>query len=160
MTELMPDGGFFTLLLGATVPVKVVLGLLAAMSLWSWAIIFAKFMLLSSTKRRVVEGYERFLLTPDLSAGLRELGDKSQSPLMRLSTKAVGEFNQLKQAEIELERKHALVKDTLRRMLKQGISAEMRHLANMFQCCISDFCMPFTKMKSAAWRPAEALIAL
>ena len=49
---------------------------------------------------------------------------------MRLSTKAVGEFNQLKQAEIELERKHALVKDTLRRMLKQGISAEMRHLAS------------------------------
>ncbi len=38
--DFLPQGGIFAMLDQATIVVKCVLGLLAAMSLWSWTIIF------------------------------------------------------------------------------------------------------------------------
>lgn len=49
-------------------------------------------------------------------------------PLARVSTLAVKEFRLLEKADVNRERKRLLVKDTLRRVLKQGISKEMRIL--------------------------------
>ncbi len=128
MIEMIPDGGMLSLLFGATVPVKAVLALLAGMSLWSWTIIFTKLMTLGRAKRQVMDGYERFSMADDLASGLHELGDSPSSPLTRVSTKAVREFKKLEQADIDVERKRSLVKDTLRRMLRQGVSVEMKRL--------------------------------
>ncbi|MEF2146231.1 MAG: protein TolQ [Desulfovibrionaceae bacterium] len=130
MNELLPEGGILTMLMGATVVVKCVLGFLVIMSLWSWTIIFSKLFLINRAKTQVSEGYERFLQSGDLGAGLQELGQNPDSPLTRMSTKAVREFRNLERAEIERERKRSLVKDTLRRMLRQGINAEMKRLSS------------------------------
>lgn len=157
MNELMPDGGMLTLLFGATVPVKVVLAVLAGMSLWSWAIIFTKFVTVGRARRRVSEGYEQFLLSEDLSTGLAELGERAESPLTRVSTKAVREFKRLEQADIAVERKRSLVKDTLRRMLRQGISAEMRRLtAGISFLATCSNAAPFIGLFGTVWGIMDA----
>lgn len=129
MTELMPETGILTMLMGATVVVKCVLGFLLLMSLWSWTIIFTKVFTVNRARKMVSEGYEAFLKAGDLGSGLQELGHSPGSPLTLLSTKAVREFRSLERAEIERDRKRALVKDTLRRMLRQGITAELKRLS-------------------------------
>ena len=129
-TELIPETGILTMLSQATFVVKLVLAFLVGMSLWSWTIIFVKFVTIGRARRQVTAGYQEFTDAADLRAGLNDLGQRPSSPLTLLSTKAVREFHNLEKADIERERKRALVKDTLRRMLRQGISAEIKRLSS------------------------------
>ncbi len=124
--NFLPDSDIMTLLMGATLAVKMVLIFLALMSLWSWTIIFFKFFTIGAARKRVIQGYDLFMAADDLTVGLKKLG--SDSPLARVSTLAVQEFRLLEKADVNRERKRLLVKDTLRRVLKQGISKEMRNL--------------------------------
>ncbi|MGE4551680.1 MAG: MotA/TolQ/ExbB proton channel family protein [Desulfovibrionaceae bacterium] len=129
MNELISDTGILGMLLHATLVVKFVLAFLVCMSIGSWGIIFTKLVMIGRAKGQVAEGYEAFLNSGDLRSGLNTLGQTPGSPLVRLSTKAVREFHSLEKADIQRDRKRALVKDTLRRMLRQGISAEVRRLS-------------------------------
>jgi len=122
------DGDILTLLMGATLAVKMVMLFLGVMSLWSWTIIFYKIVTIRSARRKVLTGYETFMGANDLTRGLKALGTKEDSPLVRVSTLAVKEYRLLEKADVNRERKRMLVKDTLRRVLKQGISKEMRGL--------------------------------
>jgi biopolymer transport protein TolQ len=126
--NMLPDSDLLTLLAGATLAVKMVMLFLAAMSLWSWTIIFHKFFTIGAARKKVMSGYEAFTEAGDLSSGLKALGAREHSPLSRLGTLAVKEFRLLEKADVNRERKRLLVKDTLRRVLKQGISKEMRVL--------------------------------
>ena len=68
--ELLPESGIFSMLMQATLMVKLVLLFLVSMSIWCWSIIIFKILLINKAKRQVVEGYEAFLQAEDLSAGL------------------------------------------------------------------------------------------
>lgn len=126
--NFMPESDILTLLSGATLAVKLVMLFLACMSIWSWTIIFFKFFSIGAARKKVMAGYDIFMDAEDLTAGLKALGDKDQSPLTRVSSLAVHEFRLLEKADVSRDRKRLLVKDTLRRVLKQGISKEMRGL--------------------------------
>ncbi|SOB57133.1 MotA/TolQ/ExbB proton channel [Pseudodesulfovibrio profundus] len=123
---VMPESDILTLLMGATLAVKMVMIFLALMSIWSWTIIFYKFITIGAARKKVIKGYEAFVEAEDLTNGLKALGRKDDSPLGRVSNLAVKEFRLLEKADVNRERKRLLVKDTLRRVLKQGISKEMR----------------------------------
>jgi biopolymer transport protein TolQ len=125
--NFMPESDIFTLLMGATLAVKLVLLFLAFMSLWSWTIIFFKFFTIGTARRQIMRGYDAFMGVDGFTSGLKALGS-GQSPLGRVSSLAVKEFRLLEKADVNRERKRLLVKDTLRRVLKQGISKEMRLL--------------------------------
>lgn len=122
----MPESDILTLLMGATLAVKMVMIFLALMSIWSWTIIIYKFITIGAARKKVMKGYEIFMDAEDLTNGLKALGKKDDSPLGRVSNLAVQEFRLLEKADVNRERKRLLVKDTLRRVLKQGISKEMR----------------------------------
>ncbi|QJB55686.1 MotA/TolQ/ExbB proton channel family protein [Pseudodesulfovibrio sp. zrk46] len=124
----LADSDILGLLMGATLAVKMVMIFLGCMSLWSWAIIFFKFVTIRSARSKVLKGYDTFMQAEDLSSGLKALDGKGSSPLARVSSLAVKEFRLLEKAEVNQERKRLLVKDTLRRVLKQAISKEMRSL--------------------------------
>jgi len=126
--NFLPDSDILTLLTGATLAVKLVMIFLGLMSLWSWTIIFFKFFTIGSARKKVMRGYDSFMDAGDLASGLKAIGTKDDSPLARVSTLAVSEFRLLEKAEVNRERKRLLVKDTLRRVLKQGITKEMRVL--------------------------------
>jgi biopolymer transport protein TolQ len=125
--NFLPDSDILTLLAGATLAVKLVMLFLAAMSLWSWTIIFHKFFTIGTARKQVMAGYDAFTASTDLSSGLKALG-RDSSPLSRVSAMAVKEYRLLEKADVNRERKRLLVKDTLRRVLRQGISKELRVL--------------------------------
>jgi len=127
---MIPEGGFFAMLMNATFGVQMVMTFLVAMSLWSWTIIFHKLILYNRTKRQVSRGYALFNDAADLSEGLQVVSRDEGSPLAKVGLLAVGEFRKLEKADIERDRKRMLVKDTLRRVLRQGVSEEMRRLGS------------------------------
>jgi biopolymer transport protein TolQ len=127
---MVPENGFIGMILGATLGVQVVLAFLSFMSLWSWTIIFHKLFLYSRTKRQVSRGCKLFNDASDLSEGLSAVSRDDGSPLGKVGLLAVGEFRKLEKADIERDRKRMLVKDTLRRVLRQGVSEEMKRLSS------------------------------
>ena len=127
---MIPETGILGMMLGATLGVQLVLGLLVLMSLWSWTIIFTKVILYKRTRRQVTKGYTLFNDAEDLSGGLQAVSRDGDTALSRVGLLAVGEFRKLEKAEIERERKRMLVKDTLRRVLRQGVNEEMKRLSS------------------------------
>jgi biopolymer transport protein TolQ len=127
---MIPESGFLGMMLGATLGVQVVLVFLVMMSLWSWTIIFHKLILYNRTKKQVSRGYALFNDASDLSEGLSAISRDEGSPLSSVGLLAVGEFRKLEKADIERDRKRMLVKDTLRRVLRQGVSEEMKRLSS------------------------------
>ncbi len=127
---MIPETGFLGMMLGATFGVQVVLGLLVLMSLWSWTIIFTKVILYKRTRRQVTQGYTLFNDAEDLSGGLQAVSRDGNTALSRVGLLAVGEFRKLEKADIERDRKRMLVKDTLRRVLRQGVNEEMKSLSS------------------------------
>ncbi len=67
----LADGDILTLLMGATLAVKMVMIFLGLMSLWSWTIIFYKFVTIRAARRKVLTGYEIFMGANDLTRGLK-----------------------------------------------------------------------------------------
>ncbi|OIO04479.1 MAG: protein TolQ [Desulfovibrionaceae bacterium CG1_02_65_16] len=126
---MIPESGFLGMIMGATLGVQVVLTFLAIMSLWSWTIIFSKLILYRRTKSLVTRGCVLFNDAGDLSEGLSAISRDEGSPLSKVGLLAVGEFRKLEKADIERDRKRMLVKDTLRRVLRQGVSEEMKRLS-------------------------------
>ena len=127
---MIPESGFLGMMLGATLGVQIVLVFLTAMSLWSWTIILNKFFLYRRTRRQVSEGYALFNQAEDLSEGLAAVSRDDSSPLSSVGLMAVAEFRKLEKADIERDRKRMLVKDTLRRVLRQGVNEEMKRLGS------------------------------
>ncbi len=127
---MIPETGILGMMLGATLGVQVVLALLACMSLWSWTIIFTKVILYKRTRSQVTRGYVLFNDAPDLSEGLQAVSRDGNTALSRVGLLAMGEFRKLEKAEIDRERKRMLVKDTLRRVLRQGVNDEMKRLSS------------------------------
>jgi biopolymer transport protein TolQ len=127
---MIPETGLLGMMLGATLGVQLVLAMLALMSLWSWTIIFHKVILYKRTRRQVTQGYVLFNDAEDLSGGLQAVSRDGDTALSRVGLLAVGEFRKLEKADIERDRKRMLVKDTLRRVLRQGVNEEMKRLSS------------------------------
>ncbi len=126
---MIPETGFLGMMLGATLGVQIVLVFLVLMSLWSWTIIIHKAILYRRARKQVASGYTLFNDAEDLTEALQAVGRDADSPLSRVGVLAVSEFRKLERADIERDRKRMLVKDTLRRVLRQGISEEMKSLS-------------------------------
>lgn len=66
----------FALILGASLPVKLVMGLLLAASIASWTIIFAKSRLLSDADKRTREFEDRFWSGTDMAGLFKDVSTK------------------------------------------------------------------------------------
>ncbi|MBU1041694.1 MAG: MotA/TolQ/ExbB proton channel family protein [Holophaga sp.] len=127
---MIPESGFLGMILGATLGVQIVLVFLALMSMWSWAIIVHKLIVYRRVKGQVERGYEAFSDAEDLACGLQSVGREEDSPLARVGLLAMQSFRKLELADVAPDRKRMLASDTLRRVLRRGVSAEMKHLSS------------------------------
>ncbi|WP_308735490.1 MotA/TolQ/ExbB proton channel family protein [Humidesulfovibrio sp.] len=127
---MLPEGGFLGMILGATLGVQIVLVFLALMSMWSWTIIVHKLIVYRRVKGQVARGYEAFSDAEDLALGLQSVGREEDSPLARVGLLAMQSFRKLELADVAPDRKRMLASDTLRRVLRRGVSAEMKHLSS------------------------------
>jgi len=128
--DFLPQGGIFVMLESATVVVKSVLCLLAGMSLWSWTIIFWKLISLGRARTLILKGNKIMEEADSLSSGLTAISKTSSSPLNRIGTAAVKEYRVLEKSAVSPSHKRRLIKDTLRRILRQKVSTEMKKLTS------------------------------
>jgi len=68
---MIPETGILGMMLGATLGVRLVLGLLTLMSLWGWTSSFTKVIWYKRTRRQVSQGCTLFNDAADLSEGLQ-----------------------------------------------------------------------------------------
>jgi len=65
-----------------------------------------------------------------LSDGLNAISKTSSSPLNRIGSAAVKEYRVLEKSAVSASHKRRLIKDTLRRVLRQKVSSEMKKLSS------------------------------
>lgn len=102
----------------ATLTVKIVLGILALMSVSSWSLMIYKFIVLRTAYRKSTSGLERFIKARDLREAVQTLSGDPYSPLYHVAQQGVAEFSRLKEAGNSED----VVSDNVRRSLRQGVS--------------------------------------
>lgn len=113
-----------SLFLNATLLVKLIMGLLVCMSIYSWAIIIGKWVTLHAAFSKASEGLERFENARDLRQAVQSLGGDPSSPLYAVAQQGVLEFNRSKEAGASED----VVVDNVRRALHQGVNMELGRL--------------------------------
>ena len=108
----------------ATLVSQGVLGLLALMSLASWAFMFGKWRSLRRTHKQSLAILESLDHASCLAASLALLSDMRDSPLYHIARRGIREFNRIsKTGDAAL-----LFNDNVRRALRYGIAAQMGKL--------------------------------
>ncbi len=115
------DYSIVSVFTSATLVAKIVMVILIAMSVMSWAVIIGKFVALGAAERKAAAGLARFTEAPDLRQALQSLGSDPASPLYAVAQHGVREFNNGKEAGVT----ESVVVETVRRALNQGVGQEL-----------------------------------
>lgn len=127
--DIATNTSLLSMLAGATIVVKAVLGILALMSLVSWALIIYKFFLLTWAKKAIRKEFKEFNSAKDLAAALRQLKQRRKSRLYMIGAKAVTEIRALEKSALPAGNKAEVASDNIRRVLRQAVSSEIGGLA-------------------------------
>lgn len=122
----MGDTNIFMLIGQATIVVKIVLGMLAAMSLISWTIMFKKWLTLSSAKKRATKGIDDFQNAKSLREAVQAVGTDSSSPLYFVAQQGVDEYTRLR----DNVNSSSVIAENVQRSLTQGVSMQSSSLAS------------------------------
>ncbi|MFW5722406.1 MAG: MotA/TolQ/ExbB proton channel family protein [Desulfohalobiaceae bacterium] len=128
--EIIPQTGFWSMLAGATIVVRMVLLLLGLMSLASWSVIFYKLFTLLRARSRSRNEFQAFQSAGSLASGMQILKRRSGSVLYAIGVQAVGELRRLESAPLSQSSKAGIAADNLRRVLRQGVSSELGRLSH------------------------------
>ncbi|OBQ54884.1 protein TolQ [Halodesulfovibrio spirochaetisodalis] len=122
----MGDTNIFMLIGQATIVVKVVLGMLAGMSLISWTIMFNKWITLNSAKKRAANGIDAFQSAKSLREAVQAVGTDSSSPLYFVAQQGVDEYTRLRESVTS----SSVIADNVKRSLDQGVSMQSATLSS------------------------------
>ncbi|MEL6506093.1 MAG: protein TolQ [Pseudomonadota bacterium] len=137
ISELGVTGGEFSLwslFLSAGIIVKVVMGILIVASLWSWGIIFDKFLLFGRLNSKSRKFEAQFWSGKPLDDLYRKIGERADHPMARVFTAAMAEWSRNK--EITATDGLAVsAKDRIDRIMNVAVSRELdraeRHLGTL-----------------------------
>lgn len=132
----------------ATLVAKIVLAILAAMSVASWSLIIYKFIALSSAHKKAAQGIVRFTDAHDLREAVSLLAGDPDSPVCHVANQGVAEFNRLREAGNSEE----VAADNVRRALRQGVSEAMGKLnSSLFFLATTANTAPFIGLFGTVW---------
>jgi biopolymer transport protein TolQ len=128
--DFLPQTGFLTMILNATLMVKVVMAILLFMSLTTWSIIIFKLIVFGRFKSQVNAHLRLFDTASDLVTGMKLLKGSPGSPLYTIGYRAVQELQKLEQTNLPPNLKFRVAEDNVRRVLKQGVSSQLKYLSS------------------------------
>ena len=153
--------GLLSMLMGATPVVKIVLAILALMSIISWTLIFYKLYLFFRVKRAIQEETRIFEESRDLGTALRTLKKRPGSRLYRIGAKAVAEIRALEKSGLPSAGRVKVAADNIRRVLRQSVSQEINSLAyalSFLATCTNS--APFIGLFGTVWGIMNAFQAI
>jgi len=152
MEPTVGGADFWSMLSGATLVVQVVLGILAVMSLISWYLIFYKYFLLTSARKRAAQDFDSFTEAASLNAAMQAVSKNRNSPLYEIGLNAVKELKKFDNAEVGEAVKGRVAMDNLRRVLRQSISGKLRSLgASLSFLATCSNAAPFIGLFGTVW---------
>ncbi|MBQ4132723.1 MAG: protein TolQ [Desulfovibrionaceae bacterium] len=119
------DTSLISMIGQATLGAQVLLVLLLLLSVVSWGLIFMKWRLLKTAKKKVESGLNKFQKARDLREAVSSLSGDVNSPLYYVAEHGVSEFNRVR----EMQNTDDVVVDNVRRALTQGVGEEMVRLS-------------------------------
>ena len=122
----MGDSNIFMLIAQATIVVKIVLGVLATMSLISWTIMCNKWFTLYSAKKRAIKGIAAFQNAASLRDAVQAVGTDASSPLFFVAQQGVEEYTRLRENVTSTD----IIADNVKRSLEQGVSMQSASLSS------------------------------
>ena len=136
------DLSILSLLAQATLVAKAVLVVLLFMSVFSWALMFRKWMNIRAALKKAADGMDRF------NQAVQSLGGDPDSPLYTVAHEGVTEFNRSKEAGNSED----VVVDNVRRALRQGVDMEMTRLTSSLSfLATSANTAPFIGLFGTVW---------
>ena len=135
------DLSILSLLAQATLVAKAVLVVLLFMSVFSWALMFRKWMNIRAALKKAADAR-------DLREAVQSLGGDPDSPLYTVAHEGVTEFNRSKEAGNSED----VVVDNVRRALRQGVDMEMTRLTSSLSfLATSANTAPFIGLFGTVW---------
>jgi len=125
LETLTPQGGVLDMLGSATPTVKVVLSILACMSLASWSIIFLKIFTLSAARKEAARDAKLFQEADNLKTAMRTVSQNKSSPCHPVGMQAFAELMRMEEADLDPAEKARVAMDNIRRTLHQAVAAEL-----------------------------------
>ena len=151
------DLSILSLLAQATLVAKAVLVVLLFMSVFSWALMFRKWMNIRAALKKAADGMDRFNHARDLREAVQSLGGDPDSPLYTVAHEGVTEFNRSKEAGNSED----VVVDNVRRALRQGVDMEMTRLTSSLSfLATSANTAPFIGLFGTVWGIMNAFHAI
>ena len=156
-------GGEFSLLslfLSAGLVVKIVMGILAISSLWSWGVIFDKSLLFGRIKGKSNKFEDMFWSGKPLDDLYRKIGDKADHPMARVFVAGMGEWSRSK----ETGRSEQLVvgaRDRIDKVMNVAVSRELEKAeANLGVLATVGSAAPFIGLFGTVWGIMTAFQAI
>jgi biopolymer transport protein TolQ len=128
--DIFAASGFWSMISGATLVVKLVMVLLILMSLTSWTIIFFKFIVLNSAKRRSERELRSFINADSLALAIQSLKLNPKSNLYEVGSQGLAELKRLERASLPSNLRMGTAMDTLRRVLRRAVNDEMGKISS------------------------------
>ena len=151
------DLSILSLLAQATLVAKAVLVVLLFMSVFSWALMFRKWMNIRAALKKAADGMDRFNHARDLREAVQSLGGDPDSPLYTVAHEGVTEFNRSKEAGNSED----VVVDNVRRALRQGVDMEMTRLTSSLSfLATSANTAPFIGLFGTVWGIMNSFIGI
>lgn len=132
----------------AGIVVKFIMFMLVLASVYSWGIIFTKSLLISRSRKKVLEGIKSFENANSLREAVQRLGQDMSSPLFSVAQYGVNEFNKGKESQANSK----VIVDNVRRSLHQGVNnetAKLNHSISILATCAN--ASPFVGLFGTVW---------
>lgn len=132
----------------AGIVVKFIMFMLVLASVYSWGIIFTKSLLISRSRKKVLEGIKSFENANSLREAVQRLGQDMSSPLFSVAQYGVNEFNKGKESQVNSK----VIVDNVRRSLHQGVNnetAKLNHSISILATCAN--ASPFVGLFGTVW---------
>ncbi len=127
--DFFTGSGFLQMVSGATLVVKMVMGLLLAMSIASWAIIIYKAIVLIRFRNFASTHMGMFENAKDLVHGMKLLKQSENSPLYPVGYSGVAEMQRLEKSDLGANAKFRVAEDNLQRVLGREVDSRLKDLA-------------------------------
>jgi len=145
------DFSLWSLFLRADPVVKVVMGILAIASLWSWAIIFDKSFMFGRVKRLAAKFEDQFWSGKPLDELYRRMSDRLDHPMARVFGAAMEEWARAKDAG-KSETLVVGAKDRIDKMLSVSVARELeRAERNLGILATVGSAAPFVGLLGTVW---------
>ncbi len=144
--------GIFYLILNATLVVKIVLGILGAMSIISWTIIFYKAISFYKIKKELKRDIRLLKESHDLASALKTLRTRYNSTIYKISIACLNEIKQIEKSKINDLKKPEIasqsIENTINNLISEKLMEYSSSLSFLATCTNS---APFIGLFGTVW---------